>query len=208
MKVQLKQVGKRFKYEWIFKGIDKDFVSGQSYAIQGPNCSGKSTLLKILSGHLSPSKGKIEFSSQGQSIDINQVYKSLTYAAPYIDLIEDFTLTEAIDFHQKFKPLLEGFDTRALIQLLRFERSADKAVKFFSSGMKQRLKLVLALASDSEMVLLDEPGTNLDTQGIEWYRELIERFSADRLVIIASNVKEDFDFCDHQMNILDYKTRK
>jgi ABC-type multidrug transport system ATPase subunit len=58
------------------------------------------------------------------------------------------------------------------------------------------------------MVLLDEPGTNLDTQGIEWYRELIERFSADRLVIIASNVKEDFDFCDHQMNILDYKTRK
>lgn len=207
MRVQLKQVGKRFKYEWIFKGIDLELVSGQSYAIQGPNGSGKSTLLKILSGHLSPSKGKIEFSSNGQATDINQVYKSITYAAPYIDMIEDFTLTEAIQFHQKFKPLLAGLDTQALIQLLQFERSADKAVKYFSSGMKQRLKLVLALCSSSELVLLDEPGTNLDRQGIEWYRRLVDQYSGDRLIVIASNVKEDFDFCDQQMNILDYKNK-
>ncbi|HKK75303.1 MAG TPA: ABC transporter ATP-binding protein [Saprospiraceae bacterium] len=208
MKVQLSQVGKRFKYEWIFRGVDAEFQSGNSYAIQGPNGSGKSTLLKILSGHLSPSKGKISFYQDGQPIEINQVYQSISYAAPYIDLIEDFTLREAIHFHQKFKPLLDGLSTQDLIQILAFEKSVHKAVKYFSSGMKQRLKLVLALCSRATIVLLDEPGTNLDSQGIEWYRGLIERFHQERLLIIASNVPADFDFCDQQLNILDYKKKR
>lgn len=207
MKVQLNQVGKRFKYEWIFRGIDREFQSGQSYAIQGPNGSGKSTFLKILSGHLSPSKGKISFYQDERTIDINQVYQSISYAAPYIDLIEDFTLKEAIDFHRRFKPLLEGLSTKDLIRILNFEKSTHKAVKYFSSGMKQRLKLVLALCSRADLILLDEPGTNLDQQGIEWYRSLVERFYRDRLLIIASNVKADFDFCDQHLNILDYKKK-
>lgn len=207
MKVQLNQVGKRFKYEWIFRGIDREFQSGQSYAIQGPNGSGKSTFLKILSGHLSPSKGKISFYQDERTIDINQVYQSISYAAPYIDLIEDFTLKEAIDFHRRFKPLLEGLSTKDLIRILNFEKSTHKAVKYFSSGMKQRLKLVLALCSRADLILLDEPGTNLDQQGIEWYRSLVKRFYRDRLLIIASNVKADFDFCDQHLNILDYKKK-
>ena len=207
MKVQLNQVGKRFKYEWIFRGIDREFQSGQSYAIQGPNGSGKSTFLKILSGHLSPSKGKISFYQDERTIDINQVYQSISYAAPYIDLIEDFTLKEAIDFHRRFKPLLEGLSTKDLIRILNFEKSTHKAVKYFSSGMKQRLKLVLALCSRADLILLDEPGTNLDQQGIEWYRSMVERFYRDRLLIIASNVKADFDFCDQHLNILDYKKK-
>lgn len=208
MRVQLNQVGKRFKYEWIFRGIDVAFHSGQAYAVQGPNGSGKSTLLKILSGHLSPSKGTISFQSEGKPIEINQVYQSVSFAAPYIDLIEDFTLKEAINFHQQFKPLLEGLSTKDLIELLGFEKSANKAVKYFSSGMKQRLKLILALCSRADLLLLDEPGTNLDTQGIDWYRDLIQRFHQNRLLVIASNVPTDFDFCDQQLNIMDYKKKR
>lgn len=208
MKIQLKQVGKRFKYEWIFKGIDQTFSSGTAYAIQGPNGSGKSTLLKIISGHLSPSAGKITFELNNQALDINQVYQSVSFAAPYIDLIEDFTLTEAIRFHQQFRPLLDGLSTRSLIQLLHFEKSAHKAIKYFSSGMKQRLKLALALCSEAQLLLLDEPGTNLDQQGIDWYRELVMRFRHNRLLIIASNVASDFDFCEQQLHILDYKKKQ
>lgn len=209
MKIQLNQVGKRFKYEWIFKGIDQTFSSGTAYAIQGPNGSGKSTLLKIISGHLSPSTGKITFQLDNQQpADINQVYQSVSFAAPYIDLIEDFTLTEAIQFHQQFKPLLDGLSTSSLIQLLQFEKSAHKAIKYFSSGMKQRLKLALALCSQAQLLLLDEPGTNLDQQGIDWYRELVMRFRHNRLLIIASNVTSDFDFCEQQLNILDYKKKQ
>ncbi|MEM6380318.1 MAG: ABC transporter ATP-binding protein [Bacteroidota bacterium] len=208
MKVQLEQVGKRFKYEWIFRGISTTFEASQSYAIQGPNGSGKSTLLKVLSGHLTPSKGKISFEFDGGPIEINQVYKELTYAAPYIALIEDFTLKEAIDFHQQFKQLYPGISTEDLIEILGFQKSADKQVKYFSSGMKQRLKLALAICSQSSFLLLDEPTTNLDEQGVSWYRSLIERFTNDRLLVIASNVAVDFDFCQHQLLITDYKKKK
>ena len=208
MKVQLDQVGKRFKFEWIFRGVDLSFESPIQYAIQGPNGSGKSTLLKVLSGHLTPSKGKVTFSNAQGNIEIGQVYKSVSFAAPYINLIESFTLTEAIQFHQQFKSFQQDLDTQALIELLNFQKSANKQIRFFSSGMKQRLKLVLALCSDTPILLLDEPTTNLDTQGMEWYRSLIDRFANDRLLIIASNVAVDFDFCQERVNIMDYKKKK
>ncbi|GAB5552501.1 MAG: ABC transporter ATP-binding protein [Saprospiraceae bacterium] len=207
MKVQLDQVGKRYKYEWIFRGIDATFEKGQSYAIQGPNGSGKSTLLKVLSGHLTPSKGTISFEQDGVPLEINQVYKELTFAAPYVALIEDFTLEEAINFHQRFKQLLPGLSTKGLIDLLGFQKSTNKAVKYFSSGMKQRLKLALAICSKSNFLLLDEPTTNLDEQGVGWYRSLIEQYTANRLLVIASNVAVDFDFCKHQLQITDYKKK-
>lgn len=205
MQVSFHQVSKRYRYEWIFKGIDYNFRSGHSYAITGPNGSGKSTLLKILCGHLSPSKGKVEFSFNNKKIAADDVYRQVSYAAPYIDLIEEFTLREALDFHQKFKPLLPGLNTNTLMDLLAFSKATNKEVRHFSSGMKQRLKLVLALCTDSPVLLLDEPTTNLDRQGMEWYRRLVDRFMNGRLTVVASNVDIDFDFCENQLNILDFK---
>jgi len=205
MIISLQKVSKRYKYEWIFRGIDFQFEQGRSYAVTGPNGSGKSTLLKVLSGHLSPSKGKIIFASDGAAIGADDVYKSVSYAAPYIDLIEEFTLSEAIDFHQQFKPFLEGLHPKDLLGLLSFSNAKDKQVRHFSSGMKQRLKLVLALCSASPLLLLDEPTTNLDRQGMDWYRNLVERFAKGRTIVVASNVDVDFDFCDERVDILDYK---
>ncbi|MEM8909156.1 MAG: ABC transporter ATP-binding protein [Bacteroidota bacterium] len=205
MEIELHNIAKRFRYEWIFRNLDYTFQSGQSYAILGPNGTGKSTLLKILSGHLSPSKGKIEFRQGEKIIDIDQVYQNVSYAAPYIDLIEELTLREAIDFHRRFRNFREQLQTPQLIELLRFEHSVDKAIKYFSSGMKQRLKLVLAICTDAPLLLLDEPTTNLDEEGMEWYHQLIERFGQDRLIIVASNVAMDYRFCEQQLNILSYK---
>jgi len=205
MEVELLEVAKRYRFEWIFKNISYTFLPGKRYAVLGNNGTGKSTLLKILSGHLTPSKGKIVFSQKGVPIDIDQVYREVSYAAPYIDLIEEFTLKEAIDFHQKFKPLLNDFNTKQVIELLGFENSTDKSIKFFSSGMKQRLKLALTMISRSGILLLDEPTTNLDQQGMAWYQELLKNYAVDRLVIIASNVEADYQTCDHFINIMDYK---
>lgn len=207
MEVCFRNVSKRYRYEWIFRGIDFTFEAGKKYAILGPNGSGKSTLLKILAGHLTPSKGKVDFLLNNKKIEIDAVYKHISYAAPYIELIEEFSLTEAIQFHQKFKPFLKGIKKSDLIALLGFEKSKNKPVRFFSSGMKQRLKLVLAICSDTPLLLLDEPTTNLDTQGMEWYRDLVDQFAQNRSTIIASNVKVDYDFCDESLNILDYKKK-
>lgn len=205
MTIQLQDIGKRYRLEWIFRGMNGCFQAGERWAILGPNGSGKSTLLKVLSGHLTPSKGEILFDNQGVKISEEAVYKHISYAAPYIELIEEFTLEEAIRFQAKLKPLLPGFTPASLYDLLALPKTRQKEIRFFSSGMKQRLKLALAVCSDSSILLLDEPATNLDVQGVAWYKNLISEYAADRLVIIASNDPHDAEFCPNHLQILDYK---
>ncbi len=205
MQIKLEQVSKRYRYEWIFKDVDYQLVAGSRVAVTGPNGSGKSTLMKVLSGHLSPTKGKVEFGFDSKNIAADDVYRQVSYAAPYIELIEEFTLVEALDFHQKFKPLLPGLSTTEVADLLAFPKAKDKQVRHFSSGMKQRLKLALACCSASSLLLLDEPTTNLDAQGVDWYLALTERFIGQRTVVVASNVAVDYGFCDEKIDILKYK---
>lgn len=205
MQITLRQVSKRYNYDWIFKGIDYQFNAGGRYAVTGPNGSGKSTLMKVLSGHLSPSKGSVEFRVGDKKIMPDEVYSQVSYAAPYIELIEELTLMEAIAFHRRFKPLVEGCETQDVIDLLAFPKSVEKQVRYFSSGMKQRLKLALAFCSQSSLLLLDEPTTNLDKQGVDWYLNLTERFLRQRTVVVASNVETDYSFCPQVINIQDFK---
>lgn len=209
MEIILDQISKRYRFEWIFRDIDFNFQAGHKYAILGPNGSGKSTFLKILSGHLSPSKGKITFKNATQEmIEPDQVYLHMSYSAPYIELIEEFTLLEAIQFQQQFKPFIDQLQAKDLIELLAFEKSKNKEIKYFSSGMKQRLKLILSLCCDTPVLLLDEPTTNLDDEGMAWYHKLIENYTRDRLVVVATNIKADYSFCDQELRILDYKEKK
>ncbi len=213
--IMLEGVGKRFRYEWIFRNLSKTFESGNIYALLGSNGSGKSTLMKILSGHLSPSEGKISFYVKDKQQDEDSIYKHISYAAPYVELIEELTLTEMIQFHIKFKPLSNSLKINDLIEILGFEKSKNKEIRYFSSGMKQRLKLALAICSDSPILLLDEPTTNLDAQGVAWYRQLMSRFAGgtsqnsrdegNRLTIVASNIEHDYDFCNQMLNIEDFK---
>lgn len=205
MQITLQQVSKRYRYDWIFKGIDYQFNASNRYAVTGPNGSGKSTLMKVLSGHLSPSKGAVEFMGDGEKIAPEAVYRQVSYAAPYMELIEEFTLREALVFHQQFKPFVQGRNPEDLLDLLAFPKARDKQIRHFSSGMKQRLKLALAFCSQSSLLLLDEPTTNLDKQGVDWYLHLVENFLGKRTVIVASNVEVDYGFCEGRLNILDYK---
>jgi ABC-type multidrug transport system ATPase subunit len=205
MEIILTKLAKRFSYDWIFKNVDFRFENGQRYAILGPNGSGKSTLMKVLSGHLSPSKGEIVFMKNDKNIDIDDVYKNIAYSAPYIELIEEFTLQEAILLQQRFKPFLQNLNVNDLVKILGFEKSIDKEIRFFSSGMKQRLKLALSICADTPLLLLDEPTTNLDEQGAAWYRDLLQKYGENRTVIVATNVVEDYAFyCQNVIKIADF----
>ncbi len=205
MEIILENVGRRFNREWIFKNINYTFCSGKSYAILGINGSGKSTLLQILCGSLSPSQGKIAYQQNKKAIDTEHIFQQVSIAAPYLELIEDFTLSEAIHFHFQFKKPLDKISSKEIIHLLGMESSKNKQVKYFSSGMKQRLKLVLAFLSDTPLLFLDEPCSNLDNQGITWYHQLVSSYSKDRLVIVCSNQEVEYDFCENQLKIADYK---
>jgi ABC-type multidrug transport system ATPase subunit len=205
MKISLEHIGRRFNREWIFRDVNYEFISGQTYAILGANGAGKSTLLQLISGSLTNSEGTIKYFQGDTLLDQDQVFIHQSMAAPYLELIEEFTLSEIIDFHFRFKKYREGFDKQSLINLLGLKNSEFKALKHFSSGMKQRVKLALAFCSDTELLLLDEPSSNLDQQGLEWYLQLASSQCADRLVIICSNQEQEYSFCRHRINLADYK---
>lgn len=205
MEIKLEHIGRRFNREWIFRGIDYTFEEGKTYAVLGPNGSGKSTLLQIVSGNLSPSEGKVTYWNTSNSIDTDSVYSHISMAAPYMELIEEFTLSELLDFHFGFKCYLNQLSKDTVIDLLGFEKSRNKAVKHFSSGMKQRTKLALAFCSDTPVLLLDEPASNLDSQGIKWYNTLIEDFTKGRTLIVCSNQEYEYACCERHIHISNYK---
>ena len=206
MQIRLQDFGKRYHYEWIFRHLDFTFESGKSYAILGPNGSGKSTLLNHLSGYLIPTEGQIRHELNGQQIPIEQLFRHLAYASPYLELVEEFTLQETLAFHLRFKRLRGNLTAAQLLDRLQLQRAKDKEVRHFSSGMKQRLKLGLALYTEAPLLLLDEPTTNLDAQGSAWYLEHVTANLAGRLTVISSNLPAEYSFCSETVDIMGYKS--
>lgn len=204
MEINLNKVGRRFNKEWIFKNIDFNFTADNKYAVLGPNGSGKSTLLSVLLGSLTPSEGEINYNNPNQ-IRVENIYQYISFAAPYLDLVEEFTLQETINFHFQFKAYAEGLNASSVLSLLGLEKSQDKALKHFSSGMKQRTKLALACCTNTPILILDEPTSNLDTQGIDWYLNLVNEYTANKMIIIGSNQEHEYSFCSKRLNISDYK---
>jgi len=153
VQISLINAGKRFNKDWIFKDLNYLFEMGQHYALIGNNGSGKSTLLQVIAGYAGLSKGKIEWGEN----DTHSIFKQISLAAPYLELIEEFTTMEQIEFHEKFKPLRKDISHTEMIEMVGLKASTDKQIRYFSSGMKQRLKLALAIFSDTPILLLDEP---------------------------------------------------
>ena len=224
MKISLTKAGKRYNRDWIFRNLSYEFVSGTSYAITGPNGSGKSTLLQAIGGALVLSEGNASYElraasyepgsqkigdSQLQTINhklqTDNIYQQLSIAAPYLELIEEMTIKEFLQFHAQFKPFLSSISIDNIIAKVGLEKASDKQIRYYSSGMKQRAKLAQAIFSDVELVLLDEPCTNLDGEGIALYQQLISDYCKDRLVIVSSNDEAEYGFCQSRLNILDFK---
>lgn len=193
MEIKLINVGKRFSLEWIFRKVNFQFESGQSYAITGHNGSGKSTLLKIISGGSTPSEGQVVYSISGKEYSQLQIADKISYAAPYIHLIEDFTLQEMLEFHFRFKKM-KVQSVSELLDIIELRAHQNKVIQKFSSGMMQRLKLGLAILTESEVLLLDEPTSYLDEKAIAWYKNLLSTYIDGRILIIGSNQTHEYSF--------------
>jgi ABC-type multidrug transport system ATPase subunit len=201
MKITLIDAGKRFNRDWIFRHLSYEFLPEHSYAITGPNGSGKSTLLQSLAGAIGISEGKVDYGP----IPPDQAYRHLSLAAPYLELIEEMTATEFLQFHHSFKPFRPSCPIPLILDNVGLAAAANKQIRFFSSGMKQRIKLAQALFSDTPVILLDEPCTNLDTDGIALYRRLVREHATGRLLIVSSNDRQEYDFCEKIVDITAYR---
>jgi ABC-type multidrug transport system ATPase subunit len=207
--ISLQAIGKKFGSEWIFRNVSHEIKPGDRLVILGGNGSGKSTLLQIISGYVSANEGKILFAdSSEKSIDADRVHALVSFASPYLQLIEDFTLEENIDHAKIFKPFKKDLSASQFIEKIELNHARKKMLKQFSSGMKQRLKLGLAILADTPVLLLDEPSSNLDKDGIEWYKKMIEEHTQGRTVIVCSNnIDHEFYFCTTHLNVMDFKKR-
>jgi len=214
MKISLTDAGKRFNRDWIFRHLTYEFSAGQSYAIIGPNGSGKSTLLQVLSGSMEVNEGSIQFSVNSQQSTVNSPiasensYNHISICAPYLEVVEEMTLIEFLNFHSGFKPFLSSITSEKIISILGLENAVNKQIRNYSSGMKQRVKLAQAIFSDVPVVLLDEPCTNLDSAGIQLYHNLINEYCKNRMVVVSSNDEVEFGFCKEKINLKDYKKLK
>ena len=203
--IQVKNASKRFHNEWIFKNLDLELSSGDTLAITGGNGSGKSTLLKCLSGAIPLTAGTIQYQAGATQIAEEQWFRNLALATPYLELPEEFTLSEVLAFHFQFKNPLQNRTNTEILEVLGLEKHKSKAISQFSSGMKQRVKLALAIFSEVPLLLLDEPTTNLDTQGLSWYLKLIQQYSPGRILVICSNDPREYDFCEKKITLEDFK---
>lgn len=206
MDLLLTDTSKHFGREVVFQGLTHSLASGSRTAILGANGSGKSTLLQVLGGALTPTTGSIVHRVEGRDIPQEAVYRHVSIAAPYLGLYEDLSLKQAVAFHARFKPLRKGITPAGLARIAYLEHALEKPVLNFSSGMKQRLKLALAILSDTPLLLLDEPASNLDAEAIAWYRELLRANVEGRTLVVASNRQQaEHDLCTELLEIERWK---
>jgi ABC-type multidrug transport system ATPase subunit len=193
-KITASKITKKFKRNSILNDISFSFDAPECVGIIGENGKGKSTLMKIISGYLTPTSGTIEYSFDNKKIETDNLFQFISFAAPYLELIENMTLIESIDFHLLHKS--SNLNTKELVDLAYLQEHQNKLVGSFSSGMKQRLKLALALSSQTPLILLDEPTSNLDQKAKSWFQTTFQSFCQDKLVFIASNsIQEELSLC-------------
>ncbi len=203
--IRVEQVGKKYRNEWVFRRLDLTLTAGTSYTFIGPNGSGKSTLLQLLAGSLPITEGKLTYIQDGRTLEPDDWFRQISLAAPYLELIEELTLDELLAFHQTFKPFKAGLTPEIMADRLLLSHARHKEIKYFSSGMKQRVKLGVALFADAPVVILDEPTANLDRQGAAWYHEQVQQLSPVQLLLIGSNLPEEYDFCPNVLDVTQWK---
>lgn len=201
MRISVTDAGKRFNREWIFRNLSLELGPNKHYAITGHNGSGKSTLLQCIAGSLYTTEGRIIFYLDEKPLEPEKVYKHLSICAPYMEVIEEMTPTEFLGYHASFKPFVNGWNTEKIIGEIGLSKASKKQIRYFSSGMKQRIKLAQAFFSDTSVLLLDEPCTNLDQQGIDLYTHLIASLCNHRLVLISSNDSTEYASCNETIRM-------
>ncbi len=202
--LECSNLAKFFGKTEVFRGLNFRLEEALCVGIQGPNGSGKSTLMKCLCGLLRPSEGEIIWKIAGDQIRNPQLRYYTGFAAPYVQLYNELSVMENLLFLRRLRPgdfrclspdgppsLSDILETTALSGI------ADREFGTLSSGQQQRVKLAGALVGDPLILMLDEPGTNLDAKGTALVEDIIARQRKQGgLVFLSSNREEELALSD------------
>jgi len=190
-----------FSRRTVFSGIDFEIGENDSMAVTGRNGSGKSTLLKILAGVLSPSRGSIDLSLDAKPVSNDLRYRYVGFVAPYLQLYDEFTAIENLEFFRRVRGLQKNLPVVPLLERFGIADRKDDPLRTFSSGMKQRVKYAFALLHQPPVLLLDEPTSNLDAAGIDVVYRIIEEQQQRGIVIVATNNAEETGRCARVLDL-------
>lgn len=205
MKLRFQKASRKFGNQNIFMDLNLEIENGSRWAILGANGSGKSTFLKCAYGALSLTEGRIEYQAKDGSLSPTEAAHRMGYSAPYFELIEELSAVEFLNTLQKFRPFQKDWESQQILEACLLEHAAKKRIADFSSGMKQRLRLGVAVLSEVDLVILDEPSSNLDKEGLAWYQRFLEAHLNNRTLLVGTNYSEDEAFlCDQKLLITDY----
>lgn len=187
--LEARDVAKRFGRRLLFRDLSFSVGTGRSLAVTGANGSGKSTLLRILAGVLTPTKGDVTLRLNGTDVPAEEHPLRVGLVAPYLNVYDGFSPRENLRFIAQARRLdraakrIEG-----MLEMVALAERADDLVSTFSSGMKQRVKFAAALLADPPVLLLDEPGVNLDAAGLDMVSEVVDRqVGRGGVVVVATN---------------------
>lgn len=193
MNLSADHIGKKYNQHWLFRNVSFSLSSGESLAILGRNGAGKSTFLQIIYGLVQPTEGIVRLDGESNF----EPHKHFAMTAPAMELPGDFTALELLDFYRKLGKLSQS--NQAFMDKAYFSKEEmNRPLKYFSSGMGQRLKTALCLYSDAEILLLDEPLTNMDQTGEKWFAESVKEIHG-KLCLVASNLLSEYGWTSQQI---------
>ncbi len=188
MNLRAQKLAKKYNNVLVFRDVSLEAKSG-IIGISGPNGSGKSTLLKCLTYLLKPTVGSVTWSNEDKQLTVQEFRSRIGYAAPYINLYSELSCIENLQFILKIRDLNHGdHELRELLDRVGLSKLTNQPFGHMSSGQQQRLRLASALLSQPEVLVLDEPGTNLDQIGESVVQSITEEWrQSGRLLLLASN---------------------
>ena len=204
--LSIENLTKIFGKRLIFKNLQKEYTAPGIYGISGPNGTGKSTLVKVMAGLISPTKGKVIHKKGENVIPHEEIHNYIGFAAPYLVMYDEFSAIENIEYLLKIRGRIPDNEYVASLfkQVNLFERK-DDIVGTYSSGMKQRLRLIFALSHNPDILIFDEPTSNLDDAGKAVCYEIVRKLSNEKIIILASNEHSDLALCQDITHLETYK---
>lgn len=197
----LSNIGKRFNGRWLFRHVDISWKRGDRVAIIGANGSGKSSLTSLIAGYLTATEGEVVIKNNGLVVAEQEYWRYISWTSPALLIPEQLSYLELFLQVEKLRGFHTDWSVEKMERLMGLEKYRNQPLKSFSSGMRQRVKLILTFAIHADILILDEPTAHLDENGVEWFSNLIKNAKHDFIFVASNSNNDETFFCNQMLDV-------